>query len=65
MTGPRDSVLGVKREIVIRKFLSQMPVRFEVAGGAVQLEAVILDVDAASGRARDIKAIRHFLEREE
>ena len=33
MCGPRDSVIGVKRELVIDRFLTQMPTRFEVAGG--------------------------------
>jgi metallophosphoesterase (TIGR00282 family) len=65
MTGPRDSVIGVKREIVIRKFLTQMPVRFEVAGGPVQLDAVEIEVDVDTGLARDIKALRYFLEGEE
>lgn len=65
MTGPRDSVIGVKKEIVIRKFLSQMPVRFEVATGTAQLEGVVLEVDEATGRARDIRPLRYFVEKEE
>jgi metallophosphoesterase (TIGR00282 family) len=62
MTGPRDSVIGVKKELVIRKFLTQMPVRFEVAGGAVQMDGVVIDVDAETGRALDIRAVRCLLE---
>lgn len=54
MTGPRDSVLGVKKEIVINNFLTQMPVRFEVASGAIQINAVILDIDEITGRTRTI-----------
>lgn len=65
MTGPRDSVIGVKKEIVIKKFLSQMPVRFEVAGGPVQLDAIVLDVDPETGHAQHIRAIRYFLEDDE
>ncbi|MGB9887419.1 MAG: TIGR00282 family metallophosphoesterase [Moorellales bacterium] len=65
MTGPRDSVLGVKREIVIRKFLSQMPVRFEVASGPVQMDGVVLEVDAETGKAQSIRAIKYFLEADE
>lgn len=61
MTGPRDSVLGVKKETIIAKFLTQLPVRFEVAGGPVQLNAVIIDVDEITGRARSIERIQKFL----
>jgi len=60
MTGPRDSVLGVKKEIAIAKFLTQMPAKFEVAGGPVQLNAVIVDIDETTGRARCIESIQRF-----
>ena len=33
MCGPRDSVIGVKKELVLERFLTQLPVRFEVAYG--------------------------------
>lgn len=45
MTGPRDSVLGVDKDIVIRKFISGMPARFEVASGEAVLGAVIITLD--------------------
>lgn len=60
MTGPRDSVLGVKKEIVINNFLTQMPVRFEVAGGINQLNAVVLDIDEKNGKARRIVPLQKF-----
>lgn len=60
MTGPRDSVLGVKKEIIINKFLTQLPVRFEVAGGKIQLEAILLEIDAASGCAVRIERIQQY-----
>lgn len=60
MTGPRDSVLGVKREAVINKFLTQLPVKFDIAGGPLQLNAVVLDIDETTGRARHIQAIQRF-----
>ncbi|MDD2422069.1 MAG: TIGR00282 family metallophosphoesterase, partial [Heliobacteriaceae bacterium] len=44
MTGPRDSVLGVKKELVLQKFLSQMPVRFEPATGVMQFNAVVISL---------------------
>jgi 2',3'-cyclic-nucleotide 2'-phosphodiesterase len=51
MTGPYDSVIGVKKELVIDKFLSGMPARFEAANGDVRLCAVLVECDDRSGRA--------------
>jgi metallophosphoesterase (TIGR00282 family) len=57
MTGPADSVIGVRKELSIARFLTQIPQRFEVAGGDVELNAVLIDADEASGAAREIKRI--------
>lgn len=62
MTGPRDSVLGVKKETIIKRFLTSLPVRFEIAGGAVQLNGVIIDVITETGKARSIQRIQKFIE---
>jgi hypothetical protein len=57
MTGPYDSVIGIEKQSVIQKFLSQLPVRFEVAKGDVRLHAVLIDADPATGRALSIQRI--------
>lgn len=57
MTGPFDSVIGIKKDIVIEKFLTQMPNRFDVAKGDIRLQGVLLDIDAQSGRAHAIERI--------
>lgn len=58
MTGPYESVLGVKPEIVLAKFITQLPARFEVAEkGPVQFNAVLVEIDASSGRAQSIERI--------
>lgn len=57
MTGPRDSVIGVKSDLVIKKLRSQMPVRFETAQGTGQFGALFVEVDEASGRALNIERI--------
>jgi calcineurin-like phosphoesterase len=57
MTGPRDGVIGMDREAVLERFLTQLPTRFEVAKGPAQLSAVAIDVDEATGRARSIDRI--------
>jgi 2',3'-cyclic-nucleotide 2'-phosphodiesterase len=51
MTGPYDSVIGVKKELVIEKFLNGMPSRFEAANGDVRLCAVVVECDDQTGRA--------------
>ena len=57
MTGPYDSVIGVQKELVVGKFLNNMPVRFEPATGDVRLCAVIVDCDDATGRASSIQRL--------
>ncbi|MEP6644213.1 MAG: TIGR00282 family metallophosphoesterase [Acidobacteriaceae bacterium] len=57
MTGPFDSVIGVKKELVITRFLNNMPARFEAATGDVRLCAVVVECDDATGRAKEIKRV--------
>ena len=57
MTGPSNSVIGIKKESAIEKFLSQMPKRFDMAKGPAVLSAVFLDIDASTGRAKTIERI--------
>jgi len=60
MTGPYDSVIGVEKEMIVKRFLSAMPVRMEAAKRNVELHAVIIDVDADSGKATAIR--RHTIQ---
>ena len=57
MTGPRDGVIGMDRERIIERFLTGLPVRFEVASGPAQLNAVAVEVDEETGKARRIERI--------
>ncbi len=57
MTGPHDSVLGVEKEIIIKKFLDGMPAKFDLAKEDVHWGAVVIDVDDY-GRANSIKRIQ-------
>ncbi|MDO4581115.1 MAG: TIGR00282 family metallophosphoesterase [Bacillota bacterium] len=45
MTGPRDSVLGVEREIIVQRFLTGVSPRFEAAAGDLQFNGIIFDID--------------------
>lgn len=58
MTGPTEGVIGVERAAVIRRFLTQMPVKFEVAAGPVALSGALIEIDEKSGRALSLERIR-------
>lgn len=60
MTGPYQSVIGVETDIVLQRFLTALPVRFEAAHKGVELHAVIVDVDEATGKARGVR--RHTVQ---
>jgi 2',3'-cyclic-nucleotide 2'-phosphodiesterase len=61
MTGPHDSVIGVRAELAIRRMRTGMPVRFEPAEGGVRLEGVVVDC-GADGRATSCEAVRVALD---
>ncbi|MBM3212475.1 YmdB family metallophosphoesterase, partial [Candidatus Poribacteria bacterium] len=63
MTGPVDSVIGVKKDLVIRKFLTQLPEKFDVAKGDVRLSAVIVDIDQITGNAISIERIQKIVKK--
>lgn len=58
MTGPVDSVIGMDKEAAIYRFTTSIPKKFSVAGGDVQLNAVVVEIDSKSGFAREIKRIQ-------
>lgn len=62
MTGPQNSIIGVKKEIILKKFLTQIPLRFEVAKGTGQLCAVIVEIDTDTGAAKCITRIQQTIE---
>lgn len=60
MTGPRNSVLGMEKEVIIQRFLTQMPHQFSVAKGEVVFCAISLKIDEATGKCREIKRIQEI-----
>jgi hypothetical protein len=58
MTGPHESVIGMDRNSMVKRFLDSMPVKFEVAIGDPRLNSVLVDVDEETGRARSISRVR-------
>jgi len=58
MTGVADGIIGVEKEAVIKKFLTNLPVRFEVPKrGILQFNAVLIEVDKKTGTAKRIERI--------
>ncbi|WP_432823436.1 TIGR00282 family metallophosphoesterase [Trichloromonas sp.] len=57
MTGSRDSVIGIRKELAVEKFLSLLPVRFEVAKKDATVCGVVLTIDEETGRATAIERV--------
>jgi metallophosphoesterase (TIGR00282 family) len=62
MCGPHDSIIGMRKELVLERFLTQRPVPFEPARREVWLNGVLLDLDDGTGRARAIERVQERLE---
>ncbi len=60
MTGPVKSVIGMKHNLVIQKFLTQLPRRFEVAPGPSVLCAAVVELDPATKKTNKITRLRLF-----
>jgi len=58
MTGPEDSVIGVKAEICIRRGLTQMPIKMESAEGPASISGALFEIEAGTGRCLRIERIR-------
>ncbi len=57
MTGARDSVIGIRKELSIQRFLTQMPVRYEIAKKDPVLCGVVVSIDEATGTATGIERV--------
>jgi metallophosphoesterase (TIGR00282 family) len=62
MTGARDSVIGIRKELAIERFLTQLPVRFEVAKKDPILNGVIFTIDEETGRATGVRRVLEEIE---
>jgi calcineurin-like phosphoesterase len=54
MTGPHDSIIGMRKEGVIERLRTQLPVRFDVAEDDVRMNALVVEADPAVGRALSV-----------
>lgn len=57
MTGPRDSILGIRPELSIAKFRGEIPERYRWAEGPTKMEAVLFTIDASTGKCRKAERV--------
>ncbi|MHB9154989.1 MAG: YmdB family metallophosphoesterase, partial [Endomicrobiales bacterium] len=60
MTGPSEGVIGMDRELVIKKFLTGIPQHFEVAKGRAVMQGCVIETDRSSGKAASIRRFSIF-----
>jgi metallophosphoesterase (TIGR00282 family) len=58
MTGPLDSVIGIRKEVALERLLTQIPWKFDVATEDINLQGVVVEVDSKTGKATNINRIR-------
>ncbi len=63
MTGPLDSVIGIRKQIALERILTQIPWKFDVATEEIELQGVIVEVDEETGRSKGIQRIRVSLDK--
>jgi calcineurin-like phosphoesterase len=60
MSGPTDSVIGMKTETAVARSLSQMPLKMEVQNTTAEIMGVLIELDPAKGRAVSIERVRQL-----
>ncbi len=61
MVGPLDSVIGIRKELSVERFLTQRPTPFDVAKNLVYLQGAVIEIDEGTGQARRIERVREHL----
>lgn len=62
MTGPYYSVLGIDRDIIIEKFITQRPIRFEIASGPIEINGIIVEINEKNGKCLKIERFNQIYE---
>ena len=62
MTGPLASVIGIRRQAALERFLTQIPWKFDVATDEIELQGVIVEIEEENGKTRKIERVRVPLE---
>ena len=58
MTGPYDSVIGQKKDRIIQRFLTSMPIRFQIAEDDIKLCGILVEIDEKTGKAKKIERLQ-------
>ncbi len=58
MTGPLNSVIGIRKEVALERLLTQIPLKFDVATEEIVLQGVVIEIDPKTGRSNSIQRIR-------
>jgi len=58
MTGPYESVIGIEKEQIIQRFLTNMPMRFETAKGEGVFSALIAEIDEETGKSNAVQRLQ-------
>ncbi len=57
MTGPVESIIGMKKNAVVDKFINNIPRKFEPAEGKAMLNGVLIEIDEITGKALKIERV--------
>jgi metallophosphoesterase (TIGR00282 family) len=58
MTGPLDSVIGIRKEVALERLLTQIPWKFDVASEEIELQGTVLEIEEKTGKSRSIQRLR-------
>jgi len=58
MTGPLDSVIGIRKQVALERLLTQIPWKFDVATEEIELQGVVIEVDSKTGKSKCIQRIK-------
>ncbi len=58
MTGPLNSVIGIRKQVALERLLTQIPLKFDVATEEIMLQGVVIEVDSKTGRSKGIQRIK-------
>jgi metallophosphoesterase (TIGR00282 family) len=58
MTGPQDSIIGMKKEIILHRFTEKRPAKMEVAEGRGMLQGALYRLSRETGRCLEVKRVR-------
>ena len=58
MTGPLDSVIGIRKQVALERILTQIPWKFDVATEEIELQGVVIEVDSKTGKSKSIQRIK-------